>query len=61
MFGEVDSGVGFLGGLYPLPVQICPREIAPIVPYDDSVNIEHGHYLEDEVFTQTASSCTITQ
>lgn len=51
----------FLGWLDPLPVQVCPRQIASVVAYDDSVDIEHGHDLEHEVVSEVLGSGMVAQ
>ena len=41
-----------LGRRLPTTVQIAPGERAPIVTVDDSVWVEHGNDLEDEVLSK---------
>jgi hypothetical protein len=47
--------------LDPLPVQIRPREVAAVVSDYHPVYVQHGHDLEDEVFTQTAGSGAVAK
>lgn len=48
----VHSRVKFLGGIDPAPVQVNACQVAPRAPIDNTVDVEHGHYLEHEVVSQ---------
>ena len=61
LLSEVDGGMGGFAGGDPLPVEIGSWQIASVVAYDHSVNIQHGNYLEDEVLSQISGDGTITQ
>jgi hypothetical protein len=46
--------MGFLGRLDPLTVEVGARQIAAIVSDNNSIDVEHGHYLEDEILAKTS-------
>ena len=46
--GRVEDGARVVVA----PVQVHPAQAAPVVAVDDSVWVEHGHDLEDEVVSQ---------
>jgi hypothetical protein len=48
----VNSGMLQLIWIQILPIQIKSCKIAPIVPIDDPVNIQHRYNVEDEIFSQ---------
>lgn len=48
-------------GLDPLPVEIGPEQIAPVVAVDDSVDVQHRDDLEHEVLSQLPSYGVVTQ
>jgi hypothetical protein len=52
LLGVVDGRMQLLGRVDPLPVQIHPSQVATVVTVDDSVDVEHGNDLEDEIFPQ---------
>jgi hypothetical protein len=52
-FFEVeDLGVVYFGGVFPLLVEVVARDVGAVVAVDDSVGVEHGHDLEDEVLPE---------
>jgi len=42
----------YFGRVVPLLVEVVARDVAPVVPVDDSIRVEHGYDLEDEVLPQ---------
>ena len=61
MFSEVNGRMRFLRWLDPLSVQICPRKIAAVVANNHSIDVEHWHYFEHKILSQTTSYCTIAK
>lgn len=53
--------MGFLGRFDPLAVEVGSRQIAAIVSNDNSIDVEHGHYLEDEILPKTSGQSRIPQ
>ncbi len=41
-----------LGGVDVLAVEVHPRQVAPVVPVDHPVDVQHRHDEEDEVLPQ---------
>jgi len=52
LFDRIALGKQLLTGCWILSVQIMTRKAAPIVPNDDSIWIEHGHYLKNISFSE---------
>lgn len=48
----VDGRVQLLVGVDPLAVQVHLGQVASVVANDDAVDVEHRHYLEEEVLPQ---------
>lgn len=59
--GKVDGRVRLLRWLNPLPVQVGSRQITPVVAYDNSINIEHGHDFENKVVSEVFGSRVVAQ
>lgn len=51
-FGVVDGGLQVHAGGQPLPVQVFPAQGAPVIAIDDTIWVEHGDDLENEVLSQ---------
>ena len=47
-----DYWVKDFGGVLPSSVEVLTAETAAVVPVDDSVRIEDGHYSEDKMLSQ---------
>ena len=52
LLGVVDGWVELLVGVDPLSVEIDQIEVAAIVADDDSIGVEHGHDLKDEILPE---------
>lgn len=59
--GEIDCRMSFLRRLDPLSIQIRTRQITPIVPNNNSINIEHRHNLKHKVISQILSRRMVAQ
>ena len=55
LFRSEDRRMQNLAWAFPSPIKITPSQRTPVVSVDDTIGIEHGHYLEDEVLTQIFS------
>lgn len=42
----------FFVWIMPLTVQVYGAEIAPVVAYDDPIDIEHGHDIENKIVSE---------
>ena len=48
----IDGREGLLDSVLVLPVEICPGQVAPRVPHDHSVRVDHRDDLEDVVLSK---------
>jgi len=55
IFAVVDSRVQQFGGLIPSSIQVNTQGIASVVPSDDTIRVQHGHYLENELLSKVLS------
>lgn len=53
--------MGLLGRLNPLSVEVCASQVATIVAYYDSIDVEHGNHFENEVLAQTACQSRVAK
>ena len=57
----VDWGMGLFGWFDPLPVEVGAWQVAAVVADDNTVDVQHGHDLEDKVLPEHPRSGTVTQ
>lgn len=59
--GIINWRMGFFWGLNPLAIEISPWKVATIVPYNNTIDVQHRNNFEHKVLSQHSCSWTITQ
>ena len=52
---EIDSWMQELGRICPSSIKVDTKNIATVVAVNNSVRVQHRHYLENEQFTESLS------
>lgn len=53
--------MSFFAGFDILPIEICPWQVASIVADDNSIDVEHGYYPKDKVFSEISGETAIAE
>jgi len=49
---SIDNWIHIRRGITPPSVEVAPNQVCPVVPVNDSVNIQHRNYVDDIIFPQ---------
>ena len=57
----INSWMKFLIRVDPLTIEVHQTQVASIIANDDTIRVEHGHYFEDEIFSEDLGNIGVAE